>query len=640
MSADPLTRNGRLLWQLLPRIYRRMDGVHARDPRVPTREIESRGDLALLLDCFGALLDEIGGSLEQRLRDTSPDTCQPWLIPYFADLLDVKLVSPDVDGQRQEVARAVSWRQRKGTLPATLEIAREIGRFERDVVVASPEGDVLASLPTVTVQEGWRRVVTTAQIGLPLPSLRALGLPADAYTPVGSPSVAALRPGLPQGTIDFRFSSRARRLDSPTAVSRQNAFGNEGLHWQQERRRGAPCEPGTYQDASARTVDVRTPGWARGHHHPHRVLLHSAPRDGFFPPGQPTFPWDWTAAFTGWTDSFAVRDDIDGSELWERTVTIDAGGEEHVLIEREVRRGGALVATQRLRGVAAGDGVAVRVERVGIDVPGGETVEVVEIAFAACVERIEQHLDDGSLRITLRGAGTKPVRLTSAATADLAAAAHDVALEDLVLPVELVVHARTFSALRCAFDELDVSITGAPPALPRAGSAPFASPVRLRDCLAIRLSVPTGHLAQLECCTVLERLRTPRLEASDCILVDDPPGPFEELFVRYCSTGALIPPGGARPPTRTFESDVFESPPLFIDTAFGAPGCGVLHPGASPSLRLGAEDGGERGAYHHLHYVLREEAVLDKLRGFLPVTLEPVLVPHLPFTAPAPRHTS
>ncbi len=62
---------------------------------------------------------------------------------------------------------------------------------------------------------------------------------------------------------------------------------------------------------------------------------------------------------------------------------------------------------------------------------------------------------------------------------------------------------------------------------------------------------------------------------------------------------------------------------------FGEAGYGVLHPATSESIRFGAEDRGEMGAYHHRHYALRDEAAIDKLSDYLPVGIEPVLIPDI-----------
>src|SRR5688572_13436758 len=127
----PGARVGRQLYQLLPAVYRDRDNTTA----------EELGDLGKYLDACGELLDMVHATLEQRLADSFPDNppdnalhdpplpgraCQAWLLPYFAQLVDARLVSPDPRGQRDEVARAVSWRQRKGTVAGVEEIAQSV----------------------------------------------------------------------------------------------------------------------------------------------------------------------------------------------------------------------------------------------------------------------------------------------------------------------------------------------------------------------------------------------------------------------------------------------------------------------------------------------------------------------------------
>ena len=66
--------------------------------------------------------------------------------------------------------------------------------------------------------------------------------------------------------------------------------------------------------------------------------------------------------------------------------------------------------------------------------------------------------------------------------------------------------------------------------------------------------------------------------------------------------------------------------PVFFADTFSEVGCGVLHPASSGAIRFGAEDGGEMGAYHSRHHVLRVQSALEKLKGFLPVGMEVVWV--------------
>jgi hypothetical protein len=53
----------------------------------------------------------------------------------------------------------------------------------------------------------------------------------------------------------------------------------------------------------------------------------------------------------------------------------------------------------------------------------------------------------------------------------------------------------------------------------------------------------------------------------------------------------------------------------------------VQHPSSPKTVRFGAEDGGEMGAYHQWLYSLQAEAVHDKLQDYLPVGMEAVLIP-------------
>ena len=265
MSADKFikTQAGRQLFELLPEVYRSRDTIGP----------EARGDLACYLDACGHLLDLIRRTLDQRLADIFPGDSaeepagQTWLLPYIADLLDVRMVSPDEAGRREEVANAVAWRQRKGTLKVLEQIAEQVGRLE------------------VELQEGWKRVATTPRVGLPLLPAKALGECQVFDDFKQHPNWAARHPGLNSAMVDLRYPSRAMQLDDTTQnpAAKQTNFGGTTVWWRQVNPHGAPCFPGSYEDITRRTVDVRTPSWRQGHHHPKRALLHAPPPWGFSP---------------------------------------------------------------------------------------------------------------------------------------------------------------------------------------------------------------------------------------------------------------------------------------------------------------------------------------------------------------------
>jgi Phage tail protein (Tail_P2_I) len=242
------------------------------------RERDRSGDLGKLLGVAGELLDAFHATIAQRAVDGFPDAdpdgrhCQPWLLPYIAQLLDVRLVSPDEAGRRAELADAVAWRQRKGTRGTVEAIAEAVGRFE------------------VEVQEGWKRVAITPRVDRPLLPESAFGepaIPADA-----GPAARARHPALPAATLDLRWCSRAVQCDPDDPAAHETNFAGRALHWRQLHRHGVPCAPDSYQDVSRRTVDLRTPGPARGRYHPRRVLLALPPPEGHCSARAPSVHWN------------------------------------------------------------------------------------------------------------------------------------------------------------------------------------------------------------------------------------------------------------------------------------------------------------------------------------------------------------
>lgn len=254
---------GHWLYEVLPALYRESD-----QPR-KTGEL---GDLARYLDACGVLLDQLRATLDQRLADSFADNpaagpaCQEWLLPYFARLLDVTVVAPDLKSRRDEVSMALRWRQRKGTRVAAEEVCESVVGAEAEL------------------QEGWQRVARTPRVGEPLLPAAAWGL-ADAAVQ-GWPSRAVQHPSLPAVTIDLRRSSMAvRSSGAPGLATRRSRLGGINLIWQQAYVHGAPRQPGAFDDVSRRTVDLRPPSPTTGLAHPRRVLAYTAlPQGRFAPP--------------------------------------------------------------------------------------------------------------------------------------------------------------------------------------------------------------------------------------------------------------------------------------------------------------------------------------------------------------------
>src|SRR5918994_3362052 len=169
---------GERLYRIPPAVYRTRDAT---------------GDLKKYLDGCGAVLDALFATLEQKLADNFPnippeDTaggpCQDWFLPYFAELLDARLVSPLADGRRDEIGKAIRWRQGKGSLFVLDDVVEGIGQTE------------------AVVQEGWRRVAVTPRVSRPLNTARALGYTQE--PPADNPGAAAKHPDLEAATVDFR----------------------------------------------------------------------------------------------------------------------------------------------------------------------------------------------------------------------------------------------------------------------------------------------------------------------------------------------------------------------------------------------------------------------------------------------------
>jgi hypothetical protein len=248
---------GEQLYRLLPEVYRTRDKYDSQTGRTGPE------DLAHYLDAHGYLLDLIHATLKKQLKDTQPTASQGWLLPYFAQLLAVNIVSPDPAGKHTEVDKAVSWRQRKGTLKVAEEIAESIGQMEAEI------------------QEGWQRVAMTPRIDMPLMPISVVDNTLTIDKAV--PSQAMRHPSLPATMVDLRRPSRAVEALTTNPAAKVSSFGGLRLSWRQLNYHGVPCFPGSFDDVSRRTVDLRITRKKHGHYHHKRVLAYVPPADGLIP---------------------------------------------------------------------------------------------------------------------------------------------------------------------------------------------------------------------------------------------------------------------------------------------------------------------------------------------------------------------
>lgn len=719
------SEGGKQLYNLLPSFYRERDN----STRDEHGEIEDLGDLGSYLDACGILLDRIRRTLEQRHADSFPDnpregqSCQDWLIPYFARLLDVRLVSPHVNGQRDEVANAISWRQRKGTLTCIEQIFQAITQDNGEA------------------REGWRRVAVTPRIGRPLLPPAAYGL-ADKINLEDRFSINR-HPEMPAVTMDLRCPSRGVQTTAENSLTRVSYFAGIPYKWIQANHHGVPVVAGAYDDVSRRTVDMRTPNWQQGHSHPKRMLLYSPIPMGLFSRKSQTinnwqeiesspyvtitldkdaghlsirnrseFPLEISGDITlRKTDTQADNYTIEGLRF-NGTLTVEDGWLElrkvtaktvqvntlfvsenkPTLIAQDCLIGKANVPSGAVNmesctvldymvcqiihaancifanritdpnGNVPGDG-RIRFSRIPDDLEGAidvtpstppikienctiQQAEFFDTAYGADpvanpltadagVLKPSTHEDicfgaedGGEMGAYHRGRSNRVILVSQAQAVDLPND-HGYVLKDLVFVNGLTINSGTqapLRLLRVAVRDLDVDSDAIIGDEGEPKPALFA-----KDCLMKSMSIDNG-LAQLEYCTVLNTAEYQLLRASDCIFNETLSEPTEDDCIRYCR----IPPAiyalqdgatGLRFPFCTSDEVIFFNDDFDMTVSEGEPGCGVLHLATPASVSFGAEDGGEMGAYHHKRYRLQGEAVLDKLKDYLPVGMEAVLIP-------------
>jgi hypothetical protein len=113
------------LWQLLPGVYRNLDGGTASVP----------GPLQELLNRIGAETATVRRSIDRLWENQSIETCDDWVVPYIGDLLATRLVSClDARAQRLDVAKTIYYRRRAGTLGVLEELAADIAGRDARVV--------------------------------------------------------------------------------------------------------------------------------------------------------------------------------------------------------------------------------------------------------------------------------------------------------------------------------------------------------------------------------------------------------------------------------------------------------------------------------------------------------------------------
>jgi len=505
-----------------------------------------------LLGAADQILDRLHLTLQQYYADNfvdQPDDSEPaatfglnsqeWLLPYFADLLDVRQVSPLIEGRRAEITNAVRWRQRKGTLTVVDEVSQAVGQWE------------------VVVQEAWKRLAMTPRLDEPLLPESYFG--AEPTLDREIPNEISRHPGLPSVTPDFRRGSQAVIDENNVPASQVSKIYGKSIRWRQYYSHGVVCHhqridldgeyhTAAFDDVSKRTPDLRNSDWSVGHFHPRKLLLHVLQPEGFFQTGREKVRW---------------------RQVWLETDTIPS---DHFLdfvsVYSELDR--TLVFESKL----ANQSPFKVVEVVGTFTKGHPP---------------DDDFDDEYKCWKFIG---------------------------LILVNRVVGHTGALNLERCAARHIEVH------------TSDVVEPVvSATNCLLSRLRTATG-LARLEYVTLLDNCVVEALQASDCVFdcrikKDAPNNKIPQpLCVRY----SLIIPKQKPENLEQHFNNYREGLVLFNQT-FGKAGCGVIHPASDEQIRYAAEDGTEPGAYHFLQIGLRLEAVQDKLKDYLPVGYQAVVIP-------------
>jgi hypothetical protein len=113
------------LWALLPAVYRSED----------TPTFGDSGPLRELVERIGAQMAIVRRSIDRIYEDQSIESCADWVIPYIGQLVAARLIPGlDARAQRLQVAKAIYYRRRAGTLPILEEAAHDVSGWETRIV--------------------------------------------------------------------------------------------------------------------------------------------------------------------------------------------------------------------------------------------------------------------------------------------------------------------------------------------------------------------------------------------------------------------------------------------------------------------------------------------------------------------------
>ena len=531
-----------------------------------------------LLRSADDLLDKVHTTLQQYYADNfvdQPDDSEPapvfdkvsqeWLLPYFADLLDVRQLSPLVEGRRDEITHAISWRQRKGTLSVVDAVVEAVGQWE------------------AVVQEGWKRLAITPRFDEPLLPESYFGAEPNLNPEI--PQEMARHPRLASVTPDFRRGSRAIADENNIPASQVSEIYGQSYRWRQYYAHGVPCHhqrtdlqgkyrTAAFDDVSKRTPDIRDSNWQVGHYHPRKVLIHVVQPEGFFQAQRPR---------VGWKQEWLQTGILPSQKFLENIVLYSALS----ATDKPINWGGTFEPALVFESRQVNQSPFVPVELVGRLIkgsPGDHDPEYVDESI--------QEADPYSVW----------------------------QFSGVIVKNHLTLHNGRAHFDKCAVNKAEVHDSN--------DDTPIISAT---NTLFKEVHAATG-LVRLEYCTVLERCLADSLQASDCIfnghLHKDVPNnkPPKPMCVRYSLIHEQQGPNDVEKDLAKHFSNQRQRP-IFFSDKFGHAGCGVIHPATADEIKYHAEDSTEPGAYHFLQISLRFDAVQEKLKDYLPVGYDAVVIP-------------
>ena len=653
------------LYNLLPEFIRRYDA----DQGFP---------LNALLDAAQEQADLVYKDISRLWDNFFVETCDPWVLPYIADLIGLTLIADDAANNRRDVARTIAYRRRKGT-PGQLEKlasdvtgydCRGVEFFERlqwtqsmihlkpqtlwtaDVRDLGAMGRVgaafdrtchTADLRPSTQRQGWYNI---RKLGFFLWRLRAI--------PLHKAEAARAPAPAPAGAFHFNVLGQPEPLfQSPAPLER-----GADADWPRatELRITSPISPLQFREAPDEYRQEHT-GFTIYKNDSARNALAVIPANlcAWTPPpngkiavdvrlGRLLFAADITPQPSDLitTDHCFGFSGYMGGGGYDRMSTLSPLPGESADVVHVSKTGSVTSIAAALTQLALST-AALRVVHVDDSRTYSEALQL-----PATFDKLVIQAADGQRPvILLQGAGTTFTGPASGKQLCLRGLLFTGAGRALMLPAGV----ETYTLEHCSVDpgggvasdgvnmrSAGVIITVPAPAtgvtlrITQSLVGALSLPQTM-ECLAVADSICDGQ--QFPGARILGGgppatvLRSTMFGAFECYRLEASESIFQQLTcatrrqegcVRFCyfAPGSLVP--------RRFQCAPEGPPPVFTSTLFGHPAYAQLALNCTPAIAAGSEDGGEMGVWNSLGGPRRLAHLRLRLMEYLPAGLAPVFV--------------